>query len=58
MIEYFNLEKINRTFAEVIQLASCAAFRHYEGRMLVDIAKEEAIDITDLVKKILTAPGG
>ena len=58
MIEYFNLEKINRTFAEVIQLASCAAFRHYEGRMLVDIAKEEEIVITDLVKKILTAPEG
>ena len=58
MIEYFNLKKINREFAEVIQLASCAAFREYEGKMLKDIAKEEAIDIADLVKKILTAPGG
>jgi len=58
MIEYFNLEKINRSFAEVIQLASCAAFREYEGRMLIDIAKEENVDITDLVRKILTAPGG
>jgi N-acyl-D-amino-acid deacylase len=58
MIEYFNLDKINRTFAEVIQLASCAAFREYEGKMLKDIAIEEGIDIADLVKKILTAPGG
>jgi N-acyl-D-aspartate/D-glutamate deacylase len=58
MIEYFNLERISRDLAEVIRIASCPAFREYEGRMLVDIAAEEAIDITDAVKKILTAPKG
>lgn len=58
MIEYFNLENINRDFAEVIRIASCPPFRDYEGRMLIDIASEQAIDISDLVRTILTAPKG
>ena len=58
MIEYFNLERIDRTLAEVIRIASCPAFREYEGRMLVDLAAERSVDITDLVKQILTAPLG
>ena len=58
MIEYFNLDKIDRTLAEVIRIASCPAFREYEGRMLVDVARERAIDITELVRQILTAPLG
>lgn len=58
MIEYFNLDNINRELAEVIRLASCPAFRAYEGRMLVDIAAETRTDIIDLVRNILTAPKG
>jgi N-acyl-D-amino-acid deacylase len=58
MIEYFNLDNINRELAEVIRIASCPAFRLYEGRMLVDIAAEKHIDITELVREILTAPKG
>lgn len=58
MIEYFNLENPSRTLAEVIRIASCPAFREFEGRMLVDIAKEQGIDVTEAVKKILTAPRG
>jgi len=58
MIEYFNLDRISRDLAEVIRIASCPAFREYEGRMLLDIAAEEAIDVTDAVRKILTAPKG
>jgi N-acyl-D-amino-acid deacylase len=58
MIEYFKLDKIDRTLAEVIRIASCPAFREYEGRMLVDVAAERGIDITDLVRQILTAPLG
>ncbi|MEZ5558154.1 MAG: D-aminoacylase [Pseudomonadales bacterium] len=58
MIEYFNLERINRDLAEVIRIASCPAFREYEGRMLVDIAAEEGIDVTEAVRKVLTAPLG
>jgi N-acyl-D-aspartate/D-glutamate deacylase len=58
MIEYFNLENINRDFAEVVRIAGCPAFRQYEGRMLIDIARDEAVDIADLVRTILTAPKG
>lgn len=58
MIEYFNLDNISRELAEVIRIASCPAFREYEGRMLVDLAGEKHIDITELVREILTAPKG
>jgi N-acyl-D-aspartate/D-glutamate deacylase len=58
MIEYFNLDNINRELAEVIRLASCPAFREYEGRMLKDIATEKSMDIVQLVHEILTSPKG
>jgi N-acyl-D-amino-acid deacylase len=58
MIEYFNLDKIDRPLAEVIRIASCPAFRDLEGRMLVDVARERGIDVTDLVREVLTAPLG
>jgi N-acyl-D-amino-acid deacylase len=58
MIEYFDLRRVNEDFAEVVRIANCKAFRQYEGRMLADIAKEENISLTDLVRKILTAPNG
>lgn len=58
MIEYFNLDDPNRELAEVIRIASCPAFREYEGRMLTEIADELGIDVTEAVKHVLTAPGG
>ncbi|MEX2488757.1 MAG: D-aminoacylase [Pseudomonadales bacterium] len=58
MIEYFNLDNISREFAQVIRIASCAAFPEFEGRMLTDIATEKDMDITELVRMILTAPKG
>jgi N-acyl-D-amino-acid deacylase len=58
MIEYFNLDRISRDLAEVIRIASCPAFREYEGRMVVDIAAEEGRDVTEVVHRILTAPKG
>jgi len=58
MIEYFNLERPSRELAEVIRIASCPAFREFEGRMLVDIAAERGIDVTEAVKLVLTAPRG
>jgi len=58
MIEYFNLDNINRSLAEVMRIASCPAFREYEGRMLADVAEEKNVELTDLVLKILTAPKG
>ncbi len=58
MIEYFNLDKIDRTLAEVIRIASCPAFRELEGRMLVDVAAQRGMDVTELVREVLTAPLG
>ncbi|HVM98905.1 MAG TPA: D-aminoacylase [Caulobacteraceae bacterium] len=58
MIEYFNLDRVDRELAEVIRIASCPAFREFEGRMLVDIAAERGIDVTEAVKLVLTAPAG
>jgi len=58
MIEYFNLERINRDLAEVIRIASCPAFREYEGRMARDIAEAEGRDVTEVIHSILTAPKG
>ncbi|MFT5211278.1 MAG: N-acyl-D-amino-acid deacylase [Flavobacterium sp.] len=58
MIEYFNLKRINRDLAEVIRIASCPAFREYEGKTALDIAKQEQLDVVDLIHKILTAPQG
>jgi N-acyl-D-aspartate/D-glutamate deacylase len=58
MIEYFNLDNISVSLAEVIRLASCPAFPEYEGRMLVDIAAEESTPIEDVVRRILTAEKG
>ena len=58
MIEYFNLERPNRDLAEVIRIASCPAFPEFEGQMLIDIAAERQIDLTEAVRLILTAPRG
>lgn len=58
MVEYFNLDNPNRELAEVIRIASCPAFPSYEGRMLVDIAAELGVDVTEAVRHVLTAPRG
>lgn len=58
MIEYFNLERINVEFAEVVRIASCPAFREYEGLMVKDIAASQGRPIEEIVKQILTAPKG
>jgi N-acyl-D-amino-acid deacylase len=58
MIEYFDLDRIDPELASVIRLASCPAFRAYEGRQLVDVAAEEGVALEELVRRILTAPDG
>ena len=58
MIEYFNLDRISLDLAAVIRIASCPAFRHYEGRMLTDIAAEQGLALDEAVRQVLTAPKG
>ena len=58
MVQYFDIESPNPELAQAIQLASCPAFRHYEGRMIVDIAAELGITASEAVRHILIAPDG
>ncbi len=58
MVQYFDIESPNTELAQAIQLASCPAFRHYEGRMIVDIAAELGITASEAVRHILIAPDG
>ncbi len=58
MAQYFDLDDIDPELAEVIRFASCPAFRHYEGRMAVDIAAEFGLTAVDVIRQVLTAPEG
>ena len=58
MVQNFDIDNPNPELAQAIQLASCPAFRHYEGRMLVDIAAELGITAPEAVRHVLTAPDG
>jgi N-acyl-D-amino-acid deacylase len=58
MVQYVNLERVDVEWAEQTRIASCPAFREYEGRALTDIADAERIPIDELVRRILTAPKG
>ncbi len=58
MIEYFRLDAVSTSLAEVVRIASCPAFREFEGRMVTDIAVDLGLDLAETVRKILSAPGG
>jgi N-acyl-D-aspartate/D-glutamate deacylase len=58
MAHYFDLDKLDPELAEVIRFASCPPFRHYEGRMVVDLAAEQGVEPVDVIRQVLTAPGG
>lgn len=58
MIEYFNLDRPDEDLAQVIRIASCPAFREYEGRMLPEIAAEQGLSLAETVRLILTVPKG
>ena len=58
MIQYFDLDDVDPVLAASIRLAYCPPFPDLEGRMLTDVAVERGIDVTELVRTILTAPEG
>jgi N-acyl-D-aspartate/D-glutamate deacylase len=58
MAQYFNMDDLDRELAEVIRFASCPAFREYEGRMAIDLAAEQGVDVTEVIRQVLTAPEG
>ena len=57
MIEYFDLNKVDRGLAEIMQVASCPGCPAYDGRRLTEIAASEGRDIAELVTRILSLPG-
>ena len=58
MAQYFDVENVNPDLAEVIRFASCPAFRDYEGRMAVDVAADQGIPVTQLIRDVILAPDG
>ncbi len=58
MAQYFDVDNVNPDLAEVIRFASCPAFREYEGRMAVDVAAEQGIPVTQLIRDVILAPLG
>ena len=58
MVQYFDINNPDPELVQVIQLASCPAFRGYEGRMIIDIASELDMSASETVQHILTAPEG
>ncbi len=58
LVEYFDPERPDLELLEVTRLASCPPFPELEGRLLVDIAREQQTDLTSLVARILAQPAG
>jgi N-acyl-D-aspartate/D-glutamate deacylase len=58
LAEYVDLENIRREFAEIVRIANCPPFREFEGRMVTEIAADIDLSPEEVIRKILTAPGG
>ncbi|HXK18962.1 MAG TPA: amidohydrolase family protein, partial [Polyangiaceae bacterium] len=58
LVEYFDPQKPDFDLLEVTRLATCPPFPELEGRMLVDIAREQGTSVPELVARILAGPGG
>jgi N-acyl-D-aspartate/D-glutamate deacylase len=58
MAQYFDLDRLDRSLAEVIRFASCPAMRELEGRMATDVAADWGVDVTEVIRRVLTAPRG
>jgi N-acyl-D-aspartate/D-glutamate deacylase len=58
MAQYFNLDRLDPELAAVIRFAACPAMRELEGRMCVDVAAEWAVEPTEVIRRVITAPQG
>jgi N-acyl-D-amino-acid deacylase len=56
MAEYFRLDRLDLELAAVTQLASCPDFPDWEGRGLVDLAKENGTSLEAITRRVLEAP--
>lgn len=58
MAEYTSPETITREWAEQNQFATCPPFPRYQGRTISDVAAAEDVALPDLIRRVLSAPGG
>ena len=58
MAEYTSPETVTQDWADHNQFATCPPFPQYQGRMVGAVAADEGMSIADLVRQVLTAPGG
>jgi N-acyl-D-amino-acid deacylase len=56
MWQYFDAQRPDPELAASIRIASCLDFPELEGRMLVDVAADEGVPVTEVVTRVLTAP--
>ena len=56
MAEYFRLDRLDLDLAAVTHLASCPDFPEWEGRGLVDLAREAGVSLDALTRRVLEAP--
>ncbi|MGN6681870.1 MAG: N-acyl-D-amino-acid deacylase family protein [Streptosporangiaceae bacterium] len=58
MVEYTSPETVTQDWADHNQFATCPSFPQYQGRIVSAVAADEGMSISDLVRQVLTAPGG
>ncbi|HYS32761.1 MAG TPA: D-aminoacylase [Streptosporangiaceae bacterium] len=58
MAEYVSPESVTAEWAEQNQFATCPPFPAYQGAMVSAVAAAEGLTLPDLVRRVLTAPGG
>jgi len=58
MAEYTSPETVTQEWADQNQFATCPPFPQYQGRTVRAVAAAERMTLPDLVRQVLTAPGG
>lgn len=58
MGEYVTADTVTPEWAERNQFANCPPFPAYQGRRVSAVAADEGLTVSDLVGRVLTAPGG
>jgi len=58
MAEYTSPETVTQEWADQNQFATCPPFPQYQGRTVSAVAAAEGLTVPDLVRQVLTAPGG
>ncbi len=58
MAEYTSPETVTQEWADQNQFATCPPFPQYQGRTVSAVAAAEGLTLPDLVRQVLTAPGG